>query len=178
MSSAAVIPPAAPRPERPAAVTVFGWVWIVYGAVKLLGGMWGLFVWLFGGVQEFIANPGLPSVLPIGLEKVFGGFRAAVTAQTVYATGILVTASAFLRRRRWARAVVEILCWLGLCYVTIFAVGWVWAWRRTTLDASRSRFLGLSIALGAVVVLGFAFVSMIRALRSDEVRRAFRGGAA
>jgi hypothetical protein len=176
--SAVATPSAPPPAERPAAVTVIGWVWIVYGVVKLLGGLWGLFVWRFGGVREFFAGPGIPAVLPASLAKAFGGFGVAVTVQIVYAFGVLVAASALLRRRPWARVVIEVLCWIGLCYVTIFAAGWIWAWQLTAFDTSRPRFLGLSIALGAVVVLGFAFISMIRALRSDGVRRALRGGIA
>ncbi|HEY7113230.1 MAG TPA: hypothetical protein VIA45_09900 [Thermoanaerobaculia bacterium] len=179
MSSAVAIPPPAPTDERPRAVTVIGWVWIVYAAVKLFGGVWGLLVWRLGGVHDFLAKPGLPAMSPMTyFEKYLGGFGIAVGAQIIFASAVLAAASALLRLRPWARTAIEILCWLGLCYVTLFALGWLWAWRLTSLDASRQRFVGLSIALGVLVVLALAFVSMIRALRREEVRGAFRGGAA
>ena len=136
-------------------------------------------MWRLGGVHDFLAKPGLPATPPIGLlENIFGGFGIAVSAQIVFASAVLVAAAALLRLRPWARSAIEVLSWLGLCYVALAGVGWVWAWRRMSFDVSRLRFLGLSIALGVVVVLSLAFVSMIRALRTEEVRRAFRGGSA
>jgi len=185
VSSAIAIPPAAPPDERPRAVVVIGWVWILYAAVKLFGGVWGLIVWRLGGVHDFlVAKPRLmvPATLPMGLlQKVFGSFGVAVTGQIVFASGVLVAAVALLRLRSWARTAIEVLSWIGLCYVTLFAAVWIWVWRRTSTDATQtpsSRFLALSITLGVVVVLGYAFVSMIRVLRRDDVRRAFRGGSA
>lgn len=182
MSSAIAIPPPAPPAERPTAVTVIGWVWIVYAAVKLFGGVWGLVAWRLGGLRDFVVGPGSPTILPMAiLRTAFGRFAVALTAQILFASAVLIAATALLRMRPWARTAIEVLSWLGLCYVGTFGLVWIWVWRRTALDASRpesTRFAALAFALGAVVVLAFAFVSMIRALRSEEVRRAFRGGPA
>jgi hypothetical protein len=179
MSSAATIPPPA---ERPAAVTVIGWVWIVYGILKLVGGVWALAAWRFGGLRDVFAGPGFPTALPTRiLQNAFGHLALGLAAQVVFAGSVVIAAAALLRLRSWARSAIEVLCWFSLCYVVAFTLGWIWLWRRVSVGAPRPdsfRFIGLTVAIGAAIVLGLAFISMIRALRGDDVRRAFRGGTA
>jgi hypothetical protein len=179
MSSAAAIPPPA---ERPTAVTVIGWVWIVYGTLKLIGGAWALAALKLGGLGDALAGPGFPTVLPTRiLQGAFGSLALGLKVQMVFATAVAFAAVSLLRLRSWARTAIEVLCWFSLCYVVTFTLGWIWLWRRVSVGAPRPasfRFIGLTVAIGAAIVLGLAFASMIRALRSDEVRRAFRGGSA
>jgi len=179
MSSAASIPPPA---ERPTAVTVIGWVWIVYGALKLMGGAWALAALrLGGGLGDALAGPGFPTFLPARiLQGAFGSLALGLKVQMIFAAAVTFAAVSLLRLRSWARSAIEVLCWFSLCYVATFTLGWIWLWRRVSVGAPRPasfRFIGLTVAIGAAIVLGLAFASMIRALRNDEVRRAFRGGS-
>lgn len=179
MISAAAIPPPT---ERPAAVTVIGWVWIVYGSMKVIGNTWALTAWRFGGLRDVVGGPGFMAGLPTRvLQDVFGHLAVGLAVQVVFAGSVVIAASALLRLRSWARSAIEVLCWFSLFYVVTFTLGWIWLWRRVSVGAPRPasfRFTGLSVAIGAAIVLGLAFVSMIRALRSEQVRRVFRGGSA
>jgi hypothetical protein len=175
--TAAPVSPALQPPMRPASVTVIGWVWLVVGIVRTLGSASGLLLWRFGGVREsLMGRSPLSSFLPAPVFRAaFGHFGAALVLQLASGLLFLWSAVDLWRLRPWARVAIQIYCGLGICFLAAFTAFWLFFWfgpMAPLLTPSSRR-----VAAGAVLLVGgglaAAFASMIRALRSDEVRRAF-----
>jgi hypothetical protein len=169
---------------RPAAVTVIGWIWLVLAVLSFLRSVVNLVVWN-------VIEPVVPSPLGAGagplpqsgfLRPLFEHFTAVQTILAVASIVVGFSAYALLRLRRWARILIQGVCWLGLGYVTVFACFWLVFWSKVfgrasfgapSPSAQTHRLLLLFAGLAGSIVIGAGFAAMIALLRSRRVRAAF-----
>lgn len=173
--------PAEKEPLRPKAVTVIGWLWLVLAVLFLFRAIVNMVVWK-------ILKPDMPSVLrtfggePVPLQRflpvLFEHLTALQTTEAILSAAVIVLAIQLLRLRPWARAGVQVLCWLGIAYLAAFSAFWVWLWGKIAASApapatSFERF-GLPAGLAVCLAAAAGLAVMIASLRSQHVRDAFR----
>src|SRR5689334_5381064 len=114
--------------QRPTAITVIGWVYVGFGILMIFSG--ALFslvaVQIAPASHAMAADP--HELVPFRLmDQFFRYSPLLVFAQFIVATLLIVSGAALLRRRSWARPLVEALAWLGLAYVLAFGTFWLWS---------------------------------------------------
>ena len=169
--------------ERPRAVTVIGWVWLVAAVLFLLRSLLDLVIWK-------MLQPAAPSLFAAAerqspqmsfLRPLFEHLTTVKIIEAVAAAAVVVVASQFLRLRAWARVAVQAVCWLTLGYVVSFAVLWVGIWTHMTAEPAGSpmsssyshRTIGLVGGIAVCLFFAAGLVAMIALLRSSRVRTAF-----
>jgi hypothetical protein len=179
--NAVSIAPAPPR-TRPESVTVIGWVWLIFGILRTIGSLTGLFLWR-SGLGETLTGPHSPLApfLPAtALRAASGNFTVSLVLQLCAGVLFLWSAIDLWRLRPWARVAIQFFCWLGLCFVAPFTILWLFFWFGPMAPAvaltQRRVAAVVVLVVGGGLISGF--VAMIRALRSEEVRRAFLRTAA
>jgi hypothetical protein len=170
-------------PERPRAVTVIGWLWLVLAGAVFLRAVMDLVLWK-------ILQPAMPSLLHLVTERepemrllgpLFQLYSLFKTVEAVLAAAVGISAYFFLRLRPWARIALQTVSWLVLFYGACFAGLWIAIWRRPVADEAargvlslQSRgALGLLAGLLAALVLVAGMIVLIRFLRSPRIRAAF-----
>ena len=181
MNSAPIVP--APARVRPESVTVIGWVWLIFGILRTIGSLSGLFLWRSAGLGETLtgAHSPLASFLPAPvLRAASGNFVASLVLQLASGLLFLWSAIDLWRLRRWARVAIQAFCWLGLCFIAPFTILWLFFWFGPMAPAvpPTSRRIAAVVVLLVGGGLIAAFVAMIRVLRREDVRRAFVAAAA
>jgi len=174
--------------ERPRAVTIIGWFWVVVAVLLLSKALVNLAIWsvlepaapqLFGRVMA--ETPGFWLVRPM-----LDHLKLMMTAQALWWIAVGISASGLLRLRPWARAAMEGVAWALVVYVILFSVFWLTIFSKMPLSSAGGRQLSGSAqrtlllvgGLGFSVVLTTALIAMILPLRSAAVRQAFhRAGA-
>lgn len=172
-----------PEPERPRAVDVIGWIWLVLGALAFLKDILDLIVWitirpaissLFGAATD--QSPQVRILRPLLAH--LGEVKAA---QALLALLIVLAAIAFLRCRAWGRVGMQVACALALLYILCFGVLWSMSFARGMTAAVVSMLASSRIALGAglsfLALLAAAFVAMLATLSSFGFRDAYRKAA-
>lgn len=169
------------EPERPRAVTVIGWVWIVLGGILLLKALLNLLTWsvlhsaapaLLQTFGERFANVPLVQTMLAHASVMF-------LAQATFWTLVIVSAWNLLRLRPWARIAIQTFCGLGICYAAGFLLFWLALWRHAglaTRDPSLTesmRSLALFTGIGAILLLGSLFGVMLGFLQTSRLRQAF-----
>ena len=169
----------AEEPDRPKAVTIIGWVWIVLAVIFLLKALTNLIAWAI----LHSASPGLlrqaegqlaqtPFLVPVARHA-----GALFAGQALLWAVVGVCAWNLLRLRRWARVATQAVCWLNLVYVATFLVFWAKLWPKMAAEdpsiTESHRSLALFGGIGACILLGAALGVMLRFLRSTGVRTAF-----
>ena len=169
--------------SRPGTVTVIGWIWICAGAALFMGVAMAGFSFLIGSHVDVPSNANLPPELGL-INVLLGNVAVLMTIQFAIAAAAIWAGIEFLRLKRWARAVLEILSWATLMWATGFGIYWVYAWVLISGQSAPTASQGAPDAFqltGAVfgmlttVVFSIALVVMIWSLRSDQVRRAVAG---
>ena len=171
------------EPERPRAVTIIGWVWIVLAVMLLLKALTNLIAWSI----LHSASPGLLKETEgqVGqmrfLVPVIRHAGVLFACQALFWAAIGLSAWNLLRLRGWARVAIQAACWLGLAYAAGFLCFWVGIWPRLaaadpSLTASR-RALALYAGAGACLLAGASLGVMLAFLRSPNVRAAFAKGS-
>lgn len=172
------------EPERPRAVTIIGWVWVVVAVVSLCRALVNLAVWsvlepaapsLFGNVLS--QTPNLWLVRPL-----LDHMKLMMSLQAVWWIAVGVSAFGLLRLRPWARVAMQGVAWALLAYTLLFAIFWLTIFRAIPgpgaggpqFSGSAHRTLILVGGLAACALIAAALVTMIRPLRSAAVRQAFR----
>ena len=122
-------------------------------------------------VQAAGGRTELTSATPSGLASFQLRYHRPLTVLQI-GLGVVValTGMAVLQRRRWARALLEGLAWLGLLVTTVQGPLFIYSWH------SASGSLMLFVLFGGSVVtlvLVAASIVFIRFLRSSVVREAF-----
>jgi len=156
---------------RPTCVTVIGWAWIILGGLVCVSGIMAIFnppmVSRMSGVQ-LLAQDRMPTVL-----KFFPLFAAALMGLGVLG---LISGVKFLRLKAWSRVVLEVLTWLAVLYVVVFATVWLYAW----LSMAHEYGVGVSELMrglmGTVVIAicGVPVLIMLMSLRGEKVLNALR----
>jgi hypothetical protein len=171
----------APPPERPRAVTIVGWIWLVVASLRCINGLLGLVVWKVGGLDR-----GLPFLNfrgrslrfeVLGLEPMMRHATEILVAQVLLAGFVAYAAVELLRRKAWARTVIETASWLGI--VAALGLGvYVYASTARLALESPAEAATIRMAGGAagvfIALLGAAFFGgTVVLLRRPHVRRAF-----
>jgi cation transport ATPase len=167
--------------ERPTAVTVIGWTWLGLGGLILAGGLvLAAVFWSALAAPEVL--PGAPPLPPEAGSSVAGLLlRAYPVALALLGVVSLVAAWAFLRRKWWARSVLEVLTWLALAYVAASLAVFLAVWLSGPLAPANLRGATLGDVPGilATVAVSSTYVLllvplavMVRMLRSRTVREA------
>ena len=170
------------EPERPRAVTVIGWIWLVVGGLYFLRSVVDLVMWR-------ALQPAAPALLHEiesrdpeirFLHPLFEHLTAIKIAQAIAGVAVVVLAYRFLRLRPRARVGIQTICWIVLCYVFGFAALWIRIWTRAlALAPDDPRFAGshgrisLALGLGLSAALATGLIVMIALLRSSRMRHAF-----
>ena len=169
--------------ERPRAVTVISWVWLIAGILFLLRSLLDLVIWrmlqpaapsLFAAVEQ--QSPQMSFLRPL-----FKHLATVKIIEAVASAGVICIASQFLRLRAWARVAVQAVCWLTLCYIVSFAILWVGIWTHMTAEPAGGpmsssyshRMIGLVGGLAVCLLFAAGLVTMIALLRGSRVRAAF-----
>lgn len=176
-------PPLDPEPERPRAVAVIGWTWLVLGTLAFLKDVLDLIVWitirpaissLFGAATEQASQVRM-------LRPLFEHLGELKAAQALLALLIVIAAIAFLRCRPWGRVGMQIACVLALVYIIGFGLLWSISFARGMAAAGVPMLVSSRIALGAglsfLALVAAAFVAMSVTLASSGFRDAYRKAA-
>ncbi len=171
--------PAPEEPIRPRAVTVIGWLWLVFAVLLLFRSVVNLVVWriLEPDMPELLALDGAsPLQLPF-LRPLLEHVTAIQAAQAIVASAVIFLSIELLRLRPWARVAFQALCWLVIATVAFFAAFWVWLWGRlAALSETPARSLeniGILAGLAFCFAVAAGMAVMIALLRGSRVRAAF-----
>ncbi|MBW2524240.1 MAG: hypothetical protein JRI23_08700 [Deltaproteobacteria bacterium] len=167
--------------ERPRAIAIIGWIWIVWGAIMALRGGWDF-------VRNHLTMRAFEASLPPGASPGGGEvWFVQLLAALICLVGIIGCVGAFLllRMRLRGRLLVELANWGFVIVTALFA----YQFQKTAARAAGSSFFfsrrehGLSdlpwdlaqpIVLSTLAILAVTipFLYMVRKLRSQPVRDA------
>lgn len=171
-----------PRPIRPTSVTVIGWLFVGFGALALLGGLFGTIMSLLIPLPDEPAAKMIDAPPPLRLMwHLFNYFAFLAAAQIVVAIIMICSGVAFLRLQSWARTAIEAITWLGLAYNIVFGAFWIWAvvtmWREVPAEAGEAAmFFPVFLAFGTAMIVAFTIpaIVIIRVVRGHPVRTALK----
>jgi len=170
------------RAERPAAVTVIAWVFIVLSGMMTLSGFAGWFSYTFV-IKEMTAKaqPVVPSDASIPtriIRSLFQYFDVLALVQIAIAVLVLIAGIRFLKLRAWSRTVLEAFSWLALAAIIGFGTLWVAEWlgsaSRRVPGSIPPMFDVVGVIMGIIFTLVWAvpFVVIIAFLRGKKIRGA------
>ena len=161
------------RSERPRAVTIVGWVWLLAAALRFLNGLLALVVWKVGGLEREI--PFVPRV--VGMETIRRFAVPSIVVQILLGAAIAWAAFELLRLKSWARTVIVAASVVGILGMAVLGV---YVYASTVRAASEAGVAAEQVrmaAIGAAAVItlvGAAFFgTTIFLLSGSSVRRAF-----
>lgn len=161
--------------QRPKAVTVIGWIWLVLAVLWLFRSLVNLVIWnvirpvapgLLGAVQARSPQTWF-------LRPLFEHFAAAMTLEAILSVAVGVSAWQLLRLAPWARVAVQTLCWIVLAFLTVFAMVWIVFWTKASGEPGTLPAIGFAAGLVICVALAAGPAVMIWLLRGSRVRDAF-----
>ena len=167
--------------ERPRAVTILGWAFLVVSVLAFLRSAINVLILLVLESQASELLSRLSAAAgPFVPEWVLRHTRAIWAGQAVLAALVAAAAWSFLSLKPWARLCLQGLCWAGLSLVACVATLWTRVWTAhgaasTAIPQTATRHgqiltVGLSILGAWAVLLGLA----LYVLRSAPVRLAFQ----
>lgn len=181
-------PPADPH-ARPTAVTVLGWVFVVFSLISVIGSAFALIaVQLMSRFEPNGEFPPKAESFPPGFSMfswMFEYFNELIIVQLLLAIFSVYAATRFLKLRGWARTFFEAVNWIGIVWTLIFGVIFGFAWVGLSLgmpDPNQPESVppaGLFAAFGVFVSICAVLFNcalpgvIIWLLRSRFVRPAF-----
>ena len=171
---------AAEPAQRPRAVTVLGWVFLVVSVLYFLRSALNLMIFevVQAAAPELILRLSVVS-RPWVPEWMFRHSGAIYLCQAAVSAAVAVCAWGFLALKPWARRSLQIVCWLLLALDAGLAFFWVRLWtgfgeRAAAFPSTSSRhgqmlYAGLFIFAGWAALVSLALFFM----RSRAVRLAF-----
>lgn len=171
--------------ERPKAVTVIGWIWVVVAGYLLFRNVFDLILWK-------ALQPAMPMLLRLMedelpempfLRPIFDHLVALKAVQGIACAAIVFVAWALLRLHSWARAAMQVVCGLVVVYAVGYAAVWSLIWpkalaAKVRIDPSFTSRVDPRIVLAALlaycVLVAAAAIVMVSLLRSARVRAAFQ----
>lgn len=184
--------------EKPASVTVIGWIYIVLAVFGIFGGTGGIIITraMSGQLAELRNDPvhgdlhrkseEMRSEMLGPANLIFKNIQVLPWIQLILSFPVLIAAIYFLKRREWARRILEGVQWLGLLWIGTFGAFWVYMANRMTshfssipesqVDANVGNFFPSFIAAGIAIMLLSALVPIlfICLLRGKKIRAAMR----
>lgn len=95
--------------QRPACVTVIGWIWIIIGALSLFLTIG----YVMSSLLVYLISLGAKTNVPVEFRSIL--VRAAVDTISISISAfVIVLGVYFLKLRSWTRRMMEILTWLYL----------------------------------------------------------------
>src|SRR5712691_13348262 len=114
--------------ERPTSITVIAWVFIGFGILALLTGLFGLAISFVSPTPSPTPQEAAHMPAPFQLMSSMFNFFWLIAGLQLASGALMIWAGvAFLKLRSWARAVLEVFSWLALAYNLCFGVFWVWS---------------------------------------------------
>jgi hypothetical protein len=171
----------APAPQRPRAVTVIGWTWLVIALIRAANGLLGCFVWRFGGLDQgipFLPLEAMKAVRGLGLEWTLRHGALIFGLQIVVASSVAYVAWSLLQMKPWARTAMIAVACLGVL-ATLAISGFVaaatvaLAREASAGEAAQARLAGFAAAAVIGLVGLILFGGTIYVLRRADVRAAF-----
>lgn len=172
--------------EKPNSINVIGWIFILFSILVIFCSFSGLiFLKIFTyqiarGVIEPVIVDFFRFMGPIsGIFENFGIF--AVIQILVFAYVIFVAVQ-FMRLKKWARDILEVISWLGILLSIVFGIMISITWDDVIRGISGVQgipvataffdFLGMTIAISSVILHVVPLGIIIWFLRKEKVRRA------
>src|SRR5262245_37515882 len=121
-----------PEIERPRAVGVIGWIWLIFGGYLFFRGILDVVVWkILGSVLTALAAGARAKTLetPI-IAGVLRFSRVISVGKILFGAFAFVSAWQLLRLRRPARVAMQAVAYVQLVYLACFAAFWSWLWPR------------------------------------------------
>jgi hypothetical protein len=175
---------ATPR-ERPRAVTIVGWIWLVAATLRFLNGLLGLLVWKVGGLDR-----GLPFLAPwsgplkirmIGLDIMMRHAAPILALQVLVAAALGYAAFELLRQKAWAKSVVVTASWIGIAVMAGVGACVYASMAQAALESPESaneiRMAGVAAGVFVALLGALFFGGTIFLLRRPDVRRSFEAAA-
>lgn len=168
-------------PERPRAVTIVGWIWLVAAALRLVNGLLGLLVWKVGGLDgglPFLAlHSGELKLRILGLDKMMRNATWIMVLQILVAAALGYAAFELLRQKGWAKSVVVAASWIGIAVMAGVGAYVYASTAQVALEspeaASEIRMAGIAAGVFVALLGALFFGGTIFLLRRPDVRRAF-----
>jgi hypothetical protein len=117
---------------RPIAVTILGWVFVVFSSFSVASSAFGLVFMHF--MSRAVPNGEFPPKakdFPPGfsmLSWMFEYFNALLVAQVALAVFSIFAAVQFLKLRYWSRTYFEALNWVALAWTVVFGIFFAASW--------------------------------------------------
>jgi hypothetical protein len=171
----------APDPQRPRAVTVIGWTWLVIALIRAANGLLGCFVWRFGGLDQgipFLPLDSFKAARAMGADVVLRHGSTLFAIQIVVASSVAYLAWSLLQMKPWARRVMIAVAAVGVLAtlaISAFVVAVTLAAAREAVagEAAQARLAGFAAAAVIGLVGLILFGGTIYVLRRADVRAAF-----
>ena len=161
------------RSERPRAVTIVGWVWLLAAVLRVLDGLLVFFVWKVGGLERAI--PFVPKV--VDMETIRRFAVPSLVVQILLAAAIAWAAFELLRLKSWARTAIVAASVLGILgMVALGAYVYALTLRAASeagVAAEQVRMAGIGAAAVIMLVGAAFFGTTIFLLSGAAARRAF-----
>lgn len=160
--------------ERPKAVTVIGWIWLLLAAISLFKTVVNLILWqaLQPAIPSLVALAAQRDPMTRYLNPLLEHYGLVLAVQALLAAAIGISAYFLLQMRPWARVAIQTVCWLGLVYLACFSVFWLFIMSKAATARPRGQVpTSVGILICAALAAGLAV--MIGTLRSRRLREAF-----
>jgi hypothetical protein len=167
--------PARPKElERPKAVTVIGWIWLVLAAISFFKTIVNFIFWvaLKPAIPSLVAMAAREDPMARYLNPLLEHYSLVLAVQALLAAAVGISAYFLLRLRPWARVAIQTVCWLGLVYLACFAVFWLFIMSRAAAAHPRGP-VPTSVGIAVCLALAAGLAVMIGSLRSRRLRAAF-----
>jgi len=153
--------------KRPTSVTVISWAWIIIGALMFFSGAMAIFA-------NNLASSNLSDIdkpLMMKLFPVMALIQMCIAAIGFY-SGIR-----FLKLVQWARLYLEILTWIVALFLIGFMIFFFTQLSSFGVEEAPGQIDIVMYVMSSVIFLvyGFPLFFMLRALRSEKVRKAVAG---
>ncbi len=162
------------EPQRPRAVTVIAWIWLVLAAISFFKTIVNFIFWV-------ALQPAIPSLVAMAaredpttryLNPLFAHYDFVLAVQALLAAAVGISAYFLLRMRPWARVAIQTACWLGLVYIACFSAFWLFIMSRAAAARPRGQ-VPTSVGILICAALAASLAVMIGMLRSRGLRAAF-----
>ena len=156
-------------------VATIGWIWLVLGAMAVVAGLGGL----MASTVKGLSSARLP-VHSILMDFLWQHNRETSAAQVALGPLVVLTAVMFLRRRPWARVIIQALSAAMLAWVVWFTVYWLRALAFMTSDSDPRpavMVVRIVMSVGGILVMGgfaTAFGLLIWVLNRTAIKEVFR----
>lgn len=155
-------------------VLSIGIAWLAFSIIAIAAGV-------FSHIQDaFFRFSSQNAPIDFPLLDIFLTYkREAATTQIIIGIIMAICAIAFIKRRNWARRVLQLLAGINIIWSLLFGLTWIRAVNTlTTADTDASLFgingvIMISFGIGVILITIAMWLSCIRLLNRQEIRIEF-----